>query len=190
MDLKLEDLKKLIELQNKEMAKLEGSVAKFKEIIEAGNRRNAVLEKENHTYHERLRRLNGRLTIIMEGNLDLVKAHPDMWLHTNRWKKKRFVSESINSKVTNLDICHNCGCCSDSPLEVWPYYEYEGVKVYSEPPVFTVGEKCGHGDRPYEDWESALKRANIPDIFIAKIQSYFDENSSFYDDEQSDEDTE
>ena len=184
MELKLEDLEKLIMLQNKEIEKLESHVASAKQIIENANVHNATLEKENHSYHEKLRKLNGRLTIIMEGHLELVKTYPDIWLHTNRWKTRRYVSQMVNEVVTHADICHNCGCCNDSPLEVWPYLEQEGVKVYSDPPTFIVGEKCGYGDRPYDNWEENLKKAGIPVAMIQKVQEHFDENSHFFDEEE------
>lgn len=102
----------------------------------------------------------------------------DIEFHRDRWNNERVVSALINPKVDSVEIRHNCGCCNDSPLEVWPFKEVNGVKVFSNPPVFTVGEKylMGTGDSPYDGWERALREATIPETIVDKVGAYFKEN--------------
>ena len=106
---------------------------------------------------------------------------PDLKKHTNRWQHVRYASAKANEQVTDVDIAHNCGCCEDSPLEVWPYLMFNGLKIYSEPECFTVGEKIpfysGSGERPYDGWQDKMREAKIPEAVIAKVQDYFNENS-------------
>ena len=69
---------------------------------------------------------------------------------------------------------HNCGCCSDSPLGVWPYIETESGKVYSDPAVFMIGEMHWiSGDKPYKGWEEQMRKYGISEVVIGKISEYF-----------------
>lgn len=99
---------------------------------------------------------------------------PDLQKHVGRWNKVAYYSVSVNSKVERFDLRHNCGCCSDSPLEVWPYLETPEGNVYSDPPSFQVGEKhyLG-GDRPYPKWREKLQAAGIPEVVIGAISMHF-----------------
>ena len=45
-----------------------------------------------------------------------IDKYPDLAEHSDRWGTKRLYSKSANRSVTDCTICHNCGCCSDSPL--------------------------------------------------------------------------
>lgn len=100
--------------------------------------------------------------------------YPDLKRHVNRWKTVRYCSASVNDKVTECDIAHNCGCCGDSPLEVWPYLETELGKLYSDPPRFTVGEKHWiAGDAPYAGWKEDFRKAGISEIIISQVSNHF-----------------
>jgi len=109
--------------------------------------------------------------------LTLLKGiYPDLQRHVNRWGAVRFYSKAVNTQVQRFDMKHNCGCCSDSPLEVWPYLQTEHGNVYSDPPVFTVGEQHWiAGDTPYEGWQAKMEAAGIPEPIIGAIQVHFDE---------------
>jgi hypothetical protein len=108
--------------------------------------------------------------------LELQKRFPDLKQHRNRWNTVRFYSASVNADVEKASIGHNCGCCPDSPLEVWPYIETEFGKVHSDPPVFTVGEgSWGGGDVAYDDWESKMKEAGIHEGVIQMVRNHFQE---------------
>lgn len=107
----------------------------------------------------------------------LSASFPDLRKHVGRWDKVAYYSALVNPKVERFDIRHNCGCCSDSPLEVWPYLETPDGKVYSDPPCFQVGEKYYlGGDRPYPKWREKLQAAGIPDVIIEGVSVHFRED--------------
>ena len=121
---------------------------------------------------------------------------PDIKEHRNRWGTIRLTTKDANSKTNQAQICHSCGCCEDAPLQAWPYLEVDGIKVFSDPPYFTVGEKIpyyyGMGERPYDEWEQKLRDANIPESIISIVQDYFNENKpkhvEYVDDDDNDND--
>lgn len=107
----------------------------------------------------------------------LSATFPDLQKHVGRWNKVAYYSASVNSKVERFDLRHNCGCCQDSPLEVWPYLETSDGKVYSDPPCFQVGEKYYlGGDRPYPKWREKLEAAGLPEVIIGAISMHFKED--------------
>lgn len=105
----------------------------------------------------------------------IAEAFPDVRKHVNRWKNVFFCSKSVNPKVERFLIKHNCGCCSDSPLEIWPYLETPVGNIFSEPPVFVVGEKdmWAGGDRPNPGWKEPLQAAGIPEDIIGAVSMHF-----------------
>lgn len=111
----------------------------------------------------------------------LQSKFPDLKIHKNRWGKERYHSEQINAVADSCDICHNCGCCNDSPLEVWPYKKIGDQKVYSTPPVFFVGERNGYYNYDYDprsevadsDWYLRLREKGISEKVIERVASYF-----------------
>lgn len=103
----------------------------------------------------------------------LTALFPDLRKQVGRWNKVAFCSKSVNEKVTRFDMRHNCGCCPDSPLEVWPYLETEHGKVYSDPPQFFVGENSYYGDRPRAGWEEELRKAGIPEAIVGAVGIHF-----------------
>jgi len=116
----------------------------------------------------------------------LAELYPDLRKHVGRWNKVAYCSASVNSQVTKFDMRHNCGCCNDSPLEIWPYVETPHGKIHSDPPMFFVGErKWGGGDRPYADWDGKLRAAGIPEEVIHRVGLHLsdDEDEEGTDDE-------
>lgn len=99
---------------------------------------------------------------------------PDLRRYKGRWEKVAYYSKQANTQVTGFDQRHNCGCCNDSPLEIWPYLETLHGKVYSDPPSIQVGE-AHHmgGDRPYPDWQTRLRDAQIPESIVEAIAQHF-----------------
>ncbi len=106
---------------------------------------------------------------------NLAKAYPDLKKYVGRWNKVAYYSKTVNTKVDRFDMRHNCGCCSDSPLEVWPYLETPDGNIYSDPPSFCVGERdpamCG--DRPNPGWKTTLQNAGIPEDIIGAVSMHF-----------------
>lgn len=116
----------------------------------------------------------------------LQQAFPDLKKRTGRWNKVAFYSKTVNEKVDEFDSRHNCGCCSDSPLEIWPYMNTPDGKVFSDPPCFTVGERDGYGDRPYDNWSNALREARISGNVIERISMLFNARDEEEEDENID----
>jgi hypothetical protein len=108
----------------------------------------------------------------------LFKEFPDLLKDTNRWKRVRYYSKAVNSRANRFDISHNCGCCNDSPLEIWPYLETPDGNVYSDPPCFTVGEQHWiSGDVPRPGWKEEMQKAGIPEDIIGAVSAHFKEDS-------------
>lgn len=105
----------------------------------------------------------------------LSELYPDLKKHVNRWGTVRYYSRSVNTKVERFELRHNCGCCADSPVEVWPYIETPHGNVYSDPPRFQCGERdpWSYRDRPYGGWQEEFRKAEIPDVIIGALEIHF-----------------
>jgi hypothetical protein len=130
----------------------------------------------------------------------LLEMYPNLRQRTGRWKKVVYSSGDVNKVVDRFDIRHNCGCCNDSPLEVWPYLETPHGNVYSDPPEFRVGQKEPFygGDVPRKGWEQEMRSAEIPDAIIGAVSMHFKRSATeakelagrIYDGEERDPDPE
>jgi len=62
-------------------------------------------------------------------------------------------------------------------LEVYPYLEEDGLRIFSDPTCFTVGEKYpAGGEMPWPGWQEKLRAARIPEAVIAKVEQMFADN--------------
>jgi hypothetical protein len=105
----------------------------------------------------------------------MLKEYPNLRKFEGRWKKIAYYSKDVNTKADRFDLRHNCGCCNDSPLEVWPYLETSYGKVYSDPAKFVVGEKSYYGgDKPTQGWDDVMRADGIPEIIIGAISAHFE----------------
>lgn len=102
----------------------------------------------------------------------LLKIFPDLEVTKDRWGTVRYYANSANDLVNDYYTKHSCGCCSDSPLFVYPYLYVEGVKVHSKPDHFCIGEKNAWGTGEIYDPDSvkALVEKNISDIVVKQIE--------------------
>lgn len=104
---------------------------------------------------------------------------PDLDLHVGRWNKIAWMSKSVNSTVDQFESRFNCGCCEDSPLEIWLYTMVDDQKIYSSPAQFRLGEKDYYSKEYFSDkqirlstsWEEYMKSKNINEKLIEKIRS-------------------
>jgi len=102
---------------------------------------------------------------------------PDLKIHKNRWGQERLVSKGANAQATDCQIRHNCGCCSDSPVEVWPYLKMaDGTFVFADGIPFVVGEMCYGGEQAYSGWQEKLRIAGLSESVISKVEAFFDAN--------------
>jgi len=106
---------------------------------------------------------------------NLASIYPDLGRYEGRWKRVVYRSALVNAEVTDVFFRYNCGCCGDSPLEVWPFLKTEHGEVYSTPACFSVGEKHWiSGARPNAKWETELRAAGLPDVVIERVRARFE----------------
>lgn len=120
----------------------------------------------------------------------LEAAFPDLKVNINRWGAVRYESDCARPMCNKFDIAHNCGCCNDSPIELWPYYESNGDKIYAGGIPFQIGERYYHrGEKPYNNWQESLRAKGINEEVIAGVQRWFDDNPwrPFDEDEEEDD---
>ena len=124
---------------------------------------------------EKLRKEGASLIAEADQLEKMLQAFPNLRRREGRWKKIVYYTKDVNTRATRFDMRHNCGCCSDSPLEVWPYFESPFGKIYSDPPDFKVGERdaCYGGDIPYKGWEAKMRDAGIPEEVIGPVSRIF-----------------
>jgi hypothetical protein len=113
----------------------------------------------------------------VDGLKALKGRYPDLQRQEARWKKISYASKSVNDKVDDFEQRFNCGCCSDSPLEVFPFLNTSDGKIYSSPSCFTIGERCDYphyrGITPYPNWQDKLRKENIPEALIERMENLF-----------------
>jgi hypothetical protein len=137
------------------------------EVIEnAGECRLNLLKEQRDSYQKQIDELEL-----------LIQKYPSVQLHKDRWERCRYYTSEVNSLVDKVQIMHNCGCCDDSPLEVWPCLEVEGIPIFASGIPYTVGYKNYYnGEMPIDGWQNKFITNNINPIIIEKIQKYFDEH--------------
>jgi hypothetical protein len=104
----------------------------------------------------------------------LQEKFPDLKEHKNRWGTIRLQSKIANSMVNKIDLIAGCGCCNDAPIYAYPYLEFAGEKIYSDPAQICVAEKIpGEWDKYYwfEEWEKTLKDIGINQVAIDSIKT-------------------
>lgn len=107
----------------------------------------------------------------------LKELYPDLEVYTGRWNKKVYSSKLANASVDSYDERYNCGCCGDSPLEIWPYKETENGRIYSSPAKFTIANRNDFqpaGYVLYDNWKDVLVNADLNKDFINKAFNMFE----------------
>lgn len=101
----------------------------------------------------------------------LAALYPDLRRTTGRWGKVGYASAQVNALVTGYEGRYNCGCCADSPFEVWPYLDTPHGRVYSDPSMFFVADQNPYGEgmigRP--GWDQTLRDKGIPEALIERV---------------------
>lgn len=105
-----------------------------------------------------------------------------------RWNKTMYTSPDVNAIADGYDARHNCGCCPDSPLEIFPFIEVKlpedfvipehmsgqsdhSIRVYSQPACFRPGERnrWGNNDRAFPGWENEFHKHRINEQVIRRV---------------------
>ncbi len=106
----------------------------------------------------------------------LQRLYPDLTEKVGRWGKVVYRSPSVNSLVTDYETRFNCGCCNDSPLELWPYIETPHGRVYSNPCGMFIGERHS-GMRhaiPRAGWRQSLEKHGLPSELLDRVEKHFE----------------
>lgn len=100
---------------------------------------------------------------------------PDLQTHVDRWKNVRYMAESANARVFQVEFRNSCGCCRDTPVIALPYLEFEGQRVYSNPCYLYVGERTYNYEvQAKTGWKKQYEDAGISHHAIAKIKSFLE----------------
>lgn len=109
---------------------------------------------------------------------------PDLETHVDRWKCIRYMAASANARVFQVEFRNSCGCCRDTPVVALPYLEFEGMRVYSNPCYFYVGERTWGGYVQAEPtWRKQYETAGISYHAVAKIKKFLEEQRRREEDE-------
>jgi hypothetical protein len=125
---------------------------------------------------------NDKIIRDLKSQLEVAKLYPEVFkkydnvkVDINRWNTKRIYTKEVNEKVNEVEIRHNCGCCSDSPIEIWPYYLEDGsINIYCDPIPLIVG----NGNEPNENWQQQFIDNKIPQTIINRVSKWFKENKN------------
>ena len=109
-------------------------------------------------------------------------AYPDLKVHTNRWGTVRYTSAKAIALADKIEIAHNCGCCNDSPIELWPYMEYKSgginvaFRIYAEGIPFCIGEKCCgcYGEKFDYGFGEKLRQKGLSEEIIKQATEWFE----------------
>lgn len=147
------------------------------------DRRVAELRTEVEKARSTQTRIHGQLDAIER----LRARFDDLRAYQGRWNKHVLYSRHVNAAATACDIRHNCGCCPDSPLEVWPYLDTPDGPVYSDPPEFYVGEAYyDGGDVEHDGWDTKMRDAGVSEAVIGIVAGYFLDHKPFVEDSSED----
>lgn len=111
----------------------------------------------------------------------LLKVLPNFLVGEDRYITNKYYSGTVNGKVSLFEMQYSCTCCDDANIYIFPYIEVEGIKIYTDPTYFCIGQK---NPKPslkfpkkhimFDDWEQQMKNANIPEKIIEQVKTYFE----------------
>ncbi len=96
--------------------------------------------------------------------------HRDLRAYRDHIGVIRLCSAGANPFVDHIDITHRTE--EAGSLEVLPYLNDKGVRIYADPPIYVVGYRNpnGFGEVPLHDWEELLKDSEIAPEVIRKVK--------------------
>lgn len=93
---------------------------------------------------KRLDELNAQFKITNDEILEILDVFdqlPDLEITYDRWRNKRYSSLEVNAKATEYFTGYSCGCCDDAPMFLYPLIEINGIRVYTKPVRFYIGDR-------------------------------------------------
>lgn len=100
------------------------------------------------------------------------KDHPHLRAWLDHLGCTRLCSVDVNQFVDRIELTHRTE--QGGSLEIMPFIDDKGVKVYSDPPIFIVGHRNsnGFGEIPLADWKEILEDSQISTEVQRKVKWY------------------
>jgi hypothetical protein len=137
-----------------------------------------IWREETVTIQEQIQKIKDSIEKQQKELADLALAElefPDLKMHINRWHTQRYTSAKAIPLADKCEIAHNCGCCNDSPIELWPYTEFNGLKIFAEGIPFHIGEKCWcYGEKPDWGFAEKLRAKGLREEIITQATEWFE----------------
>lgn len=101
------------------------------------------------------------------------KEHPNLRAYLDHLGVVRLCTTDVNALVDSVDITHRTDDVGGS-LEILPFINEKGGRLYSDPPLFVVGYRNpkGFGEVPLVDWRDLMEDAGIANEVQRKVQWY------------------
>lgn len=112
---------------------------------------------------------------------NLLNVYSDLNIITKN-KNKFYCSKSVNSLVSDVFFTYTCGCCGDADVVAYPYFNYVGIKIYSDPCYFIIGSQRDY-EQPNSYWKEAMEINNISQVVINQVEQYFADKLNKYKEE-------
>lgn len=145
------------------------------------------------TVQKRLDELNAQVKTTHDETMEIINLFdqlPDLEITYDRWKVKRYSSLEVNARATKYYTGYSCGCCSDSPLFLYPFIELDGIRVHTKPVRFYIGERCEYtedGIRYDTDCLEEMKKQGLSSILIDEVKLLVTRPPLYLDDSDADE---
>lgn len=101
-----------------------------------------------------------------EDKLKILALFPDLDEEVDVYGVKRLVSHYANDQVDQIEMKNACDCCDDADLLAFTFMNFNGIRVYSDPPSFLIRKQ---GDTDW-GWEDRIFNAGLPAEIVLNIQ--------------------
>lgn len=119
----------------------------------------------------------------------LREEFPDLEIEVSRGGTVRYLAESANARVFQVELHNTCGCCPEAGVVARPFLEFGGSRIYSNPSNLLVGHRTWDDFIVARDgWRKQYETAGISHHAVAKIKKILEESRPRYDEEGDDVD--
>lgn len=105
-----------------------------------------------------------------EEKLKILSLLPDLDEEKDIYGVKRLSSRHVNDRVDKIELKLACDCCTDADLLAYTFMDFNGIRVYSDPPSFTIGKRKETGIDTNWGWEDQIFDAGLSAEIIMEIQ--------------------